>query len=103
VTGALALAAPAGRMTAAAVLAGEDDKSGPIGLAVILVLCILSYLLFKSMSRHLRKVREEFPGDGPAQPAGSDAGGSTPAATSPTARAVTEEDPPAEQGPAESQ
>jgi hypothetical protein len=41
---------------------GEAAKSGPIGLAVILILCILCYFLFKSMSKHLRKVREEFPG-----------------------------------------
>lgn len=40
---------------------GEAAKSGPIGLAVILILCIVSYFLFKSMSKHLRKVREEFP------------------------------------------
>jgi hypothetical protein len=40
---------------------GEGWKSGPIGLAVILALCVASYFLFKSMSKHLRKVREEFP------------------------------------------
>jgi hypothetical protein len=42
---------------------GEAAKSGPIGLAVILILCIVCYFLFKSMSKHLRKVREEFPGE----------------------------------------
>ena len=51
---------------------GEAAKSGPIGLAVILLLCIACYFLFKSMSRHLRKVREDFPadagGDPPATP-----------------------------------
>lgn len=41
---------------------GEAVKSGPIGLAVILILCIVCYFLFKSMSKHMRKVREEFPG-----------------------------------------
>ena len=41
---------------------GEAAKSGPIGLAVILILCIVCYFLFKSMSKHMRKVREEFPG-----------------------------------------
>jgi hypothetical protein len=47
---------------------GEGVKSGPIGLAVILVLCIAVYFLFKSMSKHLKKVREEFPTDAaPAQ------------------------------------
>jgi hypothetical protein len=45
---------------------GEGVKSGPIGLAVILVLCIAAYFLFKSMSKHLKKVREEFPTDGAA-------------------------------------
>jgi hypothetical protein len=51
--------------TAVVILArsGEGWKSGPIGLAVILALCVAVYFLFKSMSKHLRKVREEFPGD----------------------------------------
>lgn len=42
---------------------GEAAKSGPIGLAVILILCILCYFLFKSMSKHLRTVRENYPAD----------------------------------------
>jgi hypothetical protein len=46
---------------------GENKKSGPLGLVVILVLCVACYFLFKSMSKHLRKVREEFPTDVPAQ------------------------------------
>jgi hypothetical protein len=55
-------------VVAGALLAGgEGKKSGPIGLAVILVLCVACYFLFKSMSKHLRKVREEFPTDAPAQ------------------------------------
>jgi len=45
----------------AIILADESKKSGPIGLVVILVLCIACYFLFKSMSGHMRKVREEFP------------------------------------------
>ena len=40
---------------------GEGVKSGPLGLAVILVLCVAMYFLFKSMSKHLKRVREEFP------------------------------------------
>jgi hypothetical protein len=40
---------------------GEAVKSGPIGLAVILVLCVACYFLFKSMSKHLKTVREDFP------------------------------------------
>lgn len=46
---------------------GEAVKAGPIGLAVILLLCIACYFLFKSMSKHLRNVRENFP-DGAAPP-----------------------------------
>lgn len=42
---------------------GEGVKSGPIGLAVILVLCIAAYFLFKSMSKHLKRVRDDFPTD----------------------------------------
>ena len=52
--------------SAAVVLAsGESVKSGPMGLAIVLVLCVVCYFLFKSMSRHLRKVRDEFPSDEP--------------------------------------
>jgi hypothetical protein len=40
---------------------GEAAKSGPIGLAVILILCIVCYFLFKSMSKHLKTVREQYP------------------------------------------
>ena len=47
---------------------GEAAKSGPLGLAVILALCIACYFLFKSMSKHLRKVREEFPGQAGREP-----------------------------------
>ena len=51
---------------------GEAAKAGPIGLAVILLLCIASYFLFKSMSKHMRNVRENFPVDseptGPSAP-----------------------------------
>jgi hypothetical protein len=59
-----------GALLAAGVLAksGEAVKSGPIGLAVILVLCVVCYFLFKSMSKHLRTVRERFPGEQPPQP-----------------------------------
>ncbi len=55
---ALALVAP----LAPLAKSGEAAKSGPIGLAIILVLCIACYFLFKSMSKHLRTVREQFPG-----------------------------------------
>jgi hypothetical protein len=46
---------------------GEAAKSGPIGLAVILLLCIVCYFLFKSMSKHMRKVREDFPAQEPEE------------------------------------
>lgn len=42
---------------------GEGVKSGPLGLAIILVLCVVAYFLFKSMSKHLRNVRENPPTD----------------------------------------
>jgi hypothetical protein len=48
---------------------GEGMKSGPIGLAIILLLCIACYFLFKSMSGHLRKVRDDFPKTLPTPPA----------------------------------
>lgn len=43
---------------------GEAAKSGPIGFAIVLVLCIACYFLFKSMSKHLKTVREDFPTKG---------------------------------------
>jgi hypothetical protein len=50
-------------MTHATIVASESGKAGPLGLLVLVLLCLACYLLFKSMSRHLRKVREEWPGD----------------------------------------
>jgi hypothetical protein len=47
------------------VAAAETGKAGPLGLLVLLLLIIASYLLFKSMSRHLRKVRQEWPENQP--------------------------------------
>ena len=40
---------------------GEAAKSGPIGLAVIILLCIACYFLFKSMAKHMRRVRDKYP------------------------------------------
>ena len=80
---------------------GEAAKSGPIGLAVILILCIVCYFLFKSMSKHMRKVREEFPGqqssaEPPAEPSNSSAAANptTPPADPPSGQRPPE--PPAE-------
>lgn len=66
-------------LAAAGLLAktGEAAKSGPLGLALILVLCVACYFLFKSMSKHLKKVREQFPAEPsagqPPQVSGADA------------------------------
>ena len=59
---------------------GEAAKSGPIGLAVILILCIVCYFLFKSMSKHLKTVREQYPqpkDENPAAPHVEDTADST--------------------------
>jgi hypothetical protein len=58
---------------------GEGVKSGPIGLAVILVLCVAAYFLFKSMSKHLKRVRDDFPTD----PAAAPSDGQAPQAAAP--------------------
>lgn len=47
---------------------GEAAKAGPIALLVILLLCTACYFLFRSMTKHLRKVRDEFPGEPPEEP-----------------------------------
>lgn len=60
--------------------AGEASKSGPWGLAIILLLCLACYFLFKSMSRHMRKVREQFPTRGPGVRPGSRAAAPRPPA-----------------------
>lgn len=62
---------------------GEAAKSGPWGLAIILILCAVCYFLFKSMSKHMRKVREQFPvqdtkPESPAQPSDSTPGEARP-------------------------
>ena len=55
-------------MTLADDSGGEAKKAGPIALLVILLLAVACYFLFRSMTRHLRKVREEFPEDPPTVP-----------------------------------
>ena len=80
--------------TALGVLAagGEAKKSGPLGLVVILVLCVACYFLFKSMSKHLKRVREDFPETLPPEPARpSDLPGQPPAEQQPPA---ARQDPP---------
>lgn len=55
---------------AAKAKTGEALKAGPGWFAVVLVLGIVCYFLFKSMSKHMRAVRENFPvSDVPRRPA----------------------------------
>jgi hypothetical protein len=54
--------------TVATSCTGECQKSGPLGLLVILLLCVACYFLFKSLSRHLRNVRDHFPAELPPDP-----------------------------------
>ena len=61
---------------------GESKKAGPIALLVILLLAIACFFLFRSMSKHLRRVRDDFP-----------AGDRAPASSPPP---VTPKDPPAD-------
>jgi len=62
--------------SAAAVLAASDTgKGSPIGLFVVLLLVIATYLLYRSMSGHIRRLPERFPGysDGADDGVGPDA------------------------------
>lgn len=52
-----------------AVVAAPNGKAGPVALFVIVLMCIAAYFLFRSMSRHLRRVPEEF---APATPEGAE-------------------------------
>jgi hypothetical protein len=60
------------------VLAADDKGRGsPIGLFVVLVLCIAVYFLWKSMNRHLKRVPPSFdppPSEGVARPEASETG-----------------------------
>jgi hypothetical protein len=62
-------------MSVVVVVASEADqqKAAPLGLFVLILLGVACYFLFKSMSRHLRRVRDDFPAAGivPGQGAGS--------------------------------
>jgi hypothetical protein len=71
---------------AAAVLAASDTgKGSPIGLFVVLLLVIATYLLYRSMTGHIRRLPERFPGyrtgaDETARPDGTDSTGGDAAA-----------------------
>ena len=63
---------------AAVLLAASDTgKGSPIGLFVVLLLVIATYLLYRSMSGHIRRLPEKFPGyaDGADEGAGPEAAG----------------------------
>ena len=67
--------------TAAVLAASDTGKGSPIGLFVVLLLLIATYLLYRSMTGHLRRLPERFPGypaggDEAAPPAGPDGAGS---------------------------
>jgi hypothetical protein len=58
-------------MTSAAlavVLADDKGKGSPIGLFVVLVLCVAVYFLYRSMSKHLRRVPPSFDPPDPPDP-----------------------------------
>lgn len=82
-----ALAATATRL---AFLADDTDvgdethKAGPLALLIIVILCVACFVLFRSMSRHLRKVREQFPEDvAEAPPTTASPAAASPATSSP--------------------
>jgi hypothetical protein len=60
--------------TAAVLAASDTGKGGPIGLFVVLLLVIATYLLYRSMAGRLRRLPERFPGyrDGADDSAGPD-------------------------------
>ena len=39
-------------MNHATIAAAESGRAGPLGLLVLVLLCLACYVLFKSMSRH---------------------------------------------------
>ncbi|CAN5667630.1 hypothetical protein BH10ACT8_BH10ACT8_06520 [soil metagenome] len=49
-------------LLAAQVILAEDDKDrgSPIGLFVVIVLCIAVYFLWKSLNRHIKRVPTSF-------------------------------------------
>ena len=95
-------------LQAAAVLADSDKgKGSPIGLFVVLLLVIAVYLLYRSMTGHLRRLPEKFPGyagtdaaaadppEGTAAgtPAGTAGAGGTAGTAGPAPEARTDGDP----------
>ena len=73
---------------------GEAAKAGPIGLAVIVLLCVACYFLFKSMSKHMRNVRDRFPDPDADMTVGATSPENGPDSASGTARPQPEHVPP---------
>ncbi len=74
----------------AVVLAASDTgKGSPIGLFVVLLLIVAVYLLYRSMSGHLRRLPDRFPGYGAAGTDGAGADGVTSAAAATTSTGST--------------
>ena len=60
-----------GALIAAQLLAdAPTGKAGPVGLFVIVVLCVACWFLFRSMSRHLKRVPKSFDDQGGDSTAG---------------------------------
>lgn len=77
----------------------ETHKAGPIAILVIAILCIACFLLFRSMSKHLRNVREDYPvAAPPAEDLAPPTVSTGPAVTHavPKSRANTVDDPPSD-------
>ena len=77
---------------------GESKKAGPIALVVILLLAISCYFLFRSMTKHLRRVRDDFPaadapGPSPGPPPGPPPGPASADSDHPTAPTLRESGP----------
>lgn len=49
-------------LAGAQIVLADDDKGrgSPIGLFVVLVLCIAVYFLYKSLNRHIKRIPESF-------------------------------------------
>ena len=57
----------------------EFGKSGPLGLAVIVALLAVTFLLIRSMNKHVKNLPESFDDEEPGQ--GDEAGGTDHAGT----------------------
>lgn len=55
--------------------AESTGKAGPVGLFVVVLLCVAAYFLFRSMSRHLKRVPADFPADQRGEAPGGAASG----------------------------